>query len=221
MRRAILAGLALALVPFAALALDFSRNDRKAVAEDPVVAAELKKTVGMASIPESVARVIGPRMYRDNELTNNESDIFLELLGQRTGKITIATPAGDSFEVPVLSQGARYFLSMIDLPDLNTLWLQGPQQMKSIVDVTILNPNVVPQVEQFFGQNLFQSWRAALAMKNNRYVRETLNAAMAQFTQAGPETARIGQRLLYRAMLAVDAANNNAIPNDLYIHLRQ
>ena len=220
MRKTILA-FALVLLPLAAAAQDFSQNDRKAIAEDPLVAAELKKTATMASIPESAARVIGPRFYRDNSLTRNESDIFLELLGNTAGKVTIATPEGDSFQVPVLSEGARYFLALHDLPDLNTMWLKGPKEMKAMVDVTILNPNVVPQIEQFFGMNLYVSWRASVAMKNNRYLRETLTAAMNQFTLAGPETERLGRRLLYRSMMAVDAANNNFIPNDLYIHLRQ
>jgi hypothetical protein len=195
-------------------------NDRRAFVEHPNVAAALKKAVDAAAVGEPVVRAIGPILYADNKLTPNESDLILELLGNKAGKVTITTAGGDSFAVPVLTQAAHDFLALHDPPDLNTLWLKGPKEMKMLVDVTVLNPNVTPQVEQFFGQNLFVSWRASIAMKNNRYLRETLNAAVNQFRLSGPETERLGRRLLYRAMLVVDAANKNAIPNDLYLYLR-
>jgi hypothetical protein len=57
-------------------------------------------------------------------------------------------------------------------------------------------------------------------MNNNRYIRETLNAAVNQFRISGPDTERRGKALLYLAMKDVDAAVNNAIPNDIYLDLR-
>jgi hypothetical protein len=214
------AGTLLALMPAVVSAQAINPKDRRVVVEDAAVAAALKKTIDMAVIPEAVVREIGPILYRDNMLSPNESDLILELLGSRTGRVTIATPGGDTFAVPPLSAAANEFLALHDPPDLNTLWLAGPKQMKKLVDVTILNPNVIPQVENFFGMNLFVSWRTSVATKNNRYIRETLTAAVNQFKLSGPETERIGRGMLYRAMMAVDAANKNAIPNDIYLYLR-
>jgi hypothetical protein len=83
-----------------------------------------------------------------------------------------------------------------------------------------LNPRVVPQIEHFFGNNLFTSWRTAQRLNDQAYFTRTLNAAVSQFRLAGPETERRGRALLYGAMIRVDRANRGAIPDNLYAHLR-
>jgi hypothetical protein len=196
-----------------------SHLNRQVVIEDARVAQALRMDANAAAVSEATARAVGPLLYADNNLTANESDLILELLGNPVGKIGATGPAG-AFQVPPLSAGARAFLELHDTPDLNTLWLQGPRQMKMLVDVTVLNPHVVPQMRQFFGMNLFVSWRASVALKNNRYIRETLTAALNQFRLAGAETERRGRALLYDAMVDVDRANRNAIPDELYAHLK-
>lgn len=226
-----LAVLTLVLLPSIALAANAttagnattavnSATDRKITVEDPGVAAALRKSVGTPAISEEVAREFGPLLYLDKKLTPNESDLILELAGTTTGKITITDPRAQTFEVPVLSAGARDFLSLFDPPELNSLWLKGPVEMKKFVDVTILNPHIQPEVVNFFGMNLYVSWRASVSMDNNRYIRETLKAAVSQFRLSGPETERRGKALLYLAMKDVDAAVSNAIPNEIYLDLR-
>lgn len=220
-----LAVLGLVLLPSFAVAANsatavVSATDRKITVEDPAVAAALRKSVGTQAISEEVAREFGPLLYLDKKLTPNESDLILELTGTTAGKITITDPRAQTFEVPVLSAGARDFLSLFDPPELNSLWLQGPASMKKFVDVTILNPHIQPEVVNFFGMNLYVSWRASVSMDNNRYIRETLRAAVNQFRASGPETERRGKALLYLAMKDVDAAVNNAIPNEIYLDLR-
>src|SRR4051794_14511592 len=100
------AGALLALVPAVAGAQGIDPKDRRVVVEDEKVAAALKQTVDKPAIPEATVRAIGPILYADNKLTPNESDLILELLGSKTGKVTITTPAGEHFDVPVLSPGA-------------------------------------------------------------------------------------------------------------------
>jgi hypothetical protein len=223
MQRAVtLAGglLALFLLPAAAPTATPEWIDRKAPTEHPAVAEALKSAVGMPQVPESVIRRIGPVLYSDNQLTPGESDLILELLDNKTTKVRITTAAGESFDVPPLSTAARDMLSLHDIPDLQVLWLAGPKEMKSLVDVTILNPRVVPQMELFFGNNLFTSWSTAQRIKDQSYFTRTLNAAVSQFRLAGPETERRGRALLYGAMIRVDRANRGVIPDNLYMYLR-
>jgi hypothetical protein len=194
--------------------------DRKAPADDPAVAAALKATSAMMSVPEPVMREVGPIFYADNKIDPHETDLILELLDNKTGKVRITTPAGASFDVPPLSPGARDFLALHDIPDLNALWLTGAKQMKALVDVTVLNPRVVPQIELFFGSKIFTSWRASIGVRDETYLRKTIDAAMGQFRLAGPDTERRGRALLYAAIVRVDRANKGAIRDGLYMHLK-
>ncbi len=208
------------LLPAAAPAPTPEWIDRKAPVEDARVAAALKSAVAMPSVPESVMRQVGPMLYADNALTPGESDLILELLDNRTTKVRITSAGGESFDLPPLSAPARDFLSLHDIPDLKVLWLTGAPQMKSLVDVTILNPHVAPQMETFFGSNLFSSWQLAKRYRDNAYLTRTLNAAVGQFRLSGPDTERRGRVLLYGAMVKIDRANGGAIPDNLYAHLR-
>lgn len=223
MRKSLFLALALAAAPLAVSLPAKAQNmppDGKATVDDAKVVAALRKTVGHTHFTVADARVIGPLLYADNTLTRNESDLILELAAPKPHAITVTTKTGDKFVVPPPDANAQAFMQLSDPPDLNTLWLKGPKEMKKLVDVTLLNPNVIPQVEQFFGQNLYVSWRVSLAQHSNRYITDTLNAAMGQFQLAGPETARIGQKLLYEAMVSVDQANGDAIPDKLYAYLK-
>ena len=197
-----------------------SPTDRKIIVEDHAVAAALRKAVGTPAIAEEIAREFGPFLYLDNKLTPHESDLILELTGTNAGQIIITGPRGEPFNVPVLSKGARDFLGLYDPPELNSLWLKGPVEMKIFVDVTILNPHIRPEVVNFFAMNLYVSWRVSAATKNNRYIRDTLSAAINQFRISGADTERLGSALLYLAMRDVDKAVNNAVPNEIYLDLR-
>ena len=220
MKAIVFAALAVSLLsPCASLAAN-SPTDRKIIVEDPAVAAALRKAVGTAAISEDIVREFGPILYLDNKLTPFESDLILEMTGTTTGQITITGPRGESFNVPVLSQGARDFLGLYDPPELNSLWLKGPVEMKKFVDVTILNPHIQPEVVNFFAMNLYVSWRVSVSTKNDRYIRETLSAAVNQFRISGADTERRGSAMLYLAMRDVDKAVNNAVPNKIYLELR-
>jgi hypothetical protein len=194
--------------------------DRKVQIENPAVAAALKSASAMPTIPESVARRIGPMLYADNMLTQTESDLILELLDNETAFVSIIAPNGESFMVPPLSAPARDFLALNDIPDLNALWLTGAKEMKSFVDVTILNPHVVEQIEIYFATNLSVAWRTAVGVRDYSYLTRTLNTAINQFRLSGPDTEWRGRALLYRAMLRVDQANGGIVPNTLYINVR-
>jgi hypothetical protein len=217
-KRALFAVAILLALPTAAAAQNIPPDGKVAI-EDQALADTLKRAVGHPAFTAGMARVVGPMMYRDNMLTRGESDLILELVAQPAHPVAVTGPDGANFTIPAPDKDAQAFLELHDLPDLNTLWLQGAAPMKKLVDVTILNPNVTPQVVQFFGMNLFVSWRASLALHNNRYIRETLATAVGQFRLSGPETEARGKALLYEAMAAVDKANGGQIPDELYADL--
>jgi hypothetical protein len=194
--------------------------DRKVTVDDPAVAAALKTATALPAVPERVARTIGPMLYADNSLTANESDLILELLDNRATQVRITTRAGESFDVPPLSAPARDFISLHDIPNLTPLWLAGPKEMKALVDVTVLNPHVVGQMEDFFGNQLIVSWRTAEHVRDRSYLTRTIRAAVGQFRLAGPDTERRGRALLYGAMVKVDAAVRGAVPDDVYLPLK-
>ncbi|MNC99591.1 hypothetical protein D3C83_179290 [compost metagenome] len=75
-------------------------------------------------------------------------------------------------------------------------------------------------METFFGSNLLSSWQLARRYRDNAYLTRTINAAVGQFRLSGPDTERRGRALLYGAMIKLDRANNGAIPDNLYVHLR-
>jgi hypothetical protein len=194
--------------------------DRKVTVDHPDVAAALKTTAALRAIPEGVARRVGPMLYADNSLTPNESDLILELLENWTTKIRITTRSGESFDIPPMTHGARDFIALHDIPNLNPLWLAGPKQMKALVDVTVLNPHVISQMEDFFSNQLYSSWRTALRVNDQSYLTRTINAAVSQFRLAGPETERRGKALLYGAMVKVDRVARGAVPDQYYAALR-
>src|SRR5690606_18315471 len=97
-------------------------------------------------VDERAVRALGPLLYEDNVLTHSESDLIVELLSNRFGAAGVTAPDGSQFLVTQLTQPAHDFLSLSDPPGLNLMWMMGPTGMKQIVDVTLLNPHVRPQV---------------------------------------------------------------------------
>jgi hypothetical protein len=190
-------------------------RDGKAVAEDKDVANYLKQAVGQVTTSEEIARKIGPLIYADNRLTAQESDLILELLANRDSTITVTGPDGTSFKVPALSKAAHDFLALSDPPDLNTLWMQGTEKMKQLIDVTLLNPYVAGQVQNYIGQNLYTSWRTSSASNNFKPLRDTVRVALAQWRGTGQATEKQAHKLLHDALVQVNNAVDRKIPKDL------
>ena len=214
MKRTIIAIAAMAFLPFGALAAD-----RQVQIDDPRVADALRSTAGAAEIPEDVGRTIGIAMYEDNHLTRNESDLFLELLANQSGGVQVTDPNGETFRVPVLSQGAREFLELSDIPDISVFWLAGPKEMKKLVDVTILSPHVRPQIQHFIANQLYLRWRTSNMVNNYSPLRTTLSAAFVQWREAGPETLEIARGILYDALVELDMAVNDEVPDEFHQRL--
>lgn len=193
--------------------------DQKVVVEDPQIAAILKGAGAAATIDEAAARKFGPLLFQDGMLTLNERDLLLELFSNVSAKVTVTTPAGDSFEVPPLSRQARAFLSLVTPPDLSTLWLQGPAQMKTLVDITVLDSVVTPQITGFIRQRLALSWMHSTIANGYKPMRDDLSAAVRQLQQTDADTERRGRALVFDAVRQLDRANANSIPKYLYDYL--
>lgn len=212
--------LPLLLLPGAAGAASFSA-DRKVQVEDARVSDALRGAVGTNEISEDIGRTIGILMYEDNRLSWNESDLFLELLNNMGGNIEITDPGGESFLVPDLSQEAHEFLALSDIPDISVLWLAGPEQMKKLTDVTILNPHVRDQVQHYVANQLYLRWRTSNFVNGYSPLRTTLSAAFVQWRDAGPETLAVAREILYDALVELDMAVNDEVPDDMYERLRE
>ena len=203
----------------------YPQLDKKVVVDDPAIAAELKKAVGAALLSEDIARKIGPMMYADNRLTPNESDLFLELLRNVGGTIEVTvlaagkTPA-DHFQVPALSPGARFFLALSDPPDLDTLWMQGPIQMKKLVDVTLLNPFVEGQVRKFIGQQFYVAWQTSNVANGYQPFKSAVSTSADYWHWAGPMTEAQAKKLAYAAITDLNKLQKGAISSNLYARLK-
>ncbi len=219
-RKIFTAILPLLLLPGVAGAASFSA-DRKVQIEDMRVSNALEGAIGTNEISEDIGRTIGVLMYEDNNLTWNESDLFLEMLNNTGGEIEITDPNGESFLVPDLSQGAHEFLALSDIPDIGVLWLNGPEQMKKLSDVTVLNPHVRDQVQHFIANQLYLRWRTSNYINGYSPLRTTLSAAFVQWREAGPETLAVARELLYDALVELDTAVGDEVPDDLYERLRE
>lgn len=194
-------------------------GDRKVQVEDARVSDALRGAVGESEISEEIGRSIGILMYEDNQLTRNESDLFLELLNNVGGTIEITDPGGERFLVPRLSPAAHEFLSLSDIPDISVFWLAGPEQMKKLVDVTILNPHVRDQVQHFVANQLYLRWRTSSFVNGYSPLRTTLSAAFVQWRAAGPETLEVARGILYDALVELDMAVNDEVPDDFHERL--
>jgi len=194
-------------------------GDGKVQVEDARISEALRNAVGASEISEEIGRTIGILMYEDNRLTRNESDLFLELLNNSGGSIEITDPSGESFLVPYLSPAAHEFLALSDIPDISVLWLTGPEQMKKLIDVTILNPHVRDQVQHFIANQLYLRWRTSNFVNGYSPLRTTLSAAFVQWRDAGPETLAIARGILYDALVELDMAVNDDVPDDFYERL--
>src|SRR5882672_8303819 len=193
--------------------------DQKAVVEDAQVAAILKAASGAATIDEATARKFGPLLFQDGLLTANERDLLLELFSNGSGKVTITPPDGDAFEVPPLSRQARAFLSLVTPPSLASLWLQGPAQMKTLVDITVLDPVITSQITAFIRQRLALVWMNSTISNGYKPIRDDLSAAVRQLQQTDPDTERRGRALVFDAVRQLERANSNSIPKYLYDYL--
>jgi hypothetical protein len=194
--------------------------DRKAIVDDPRVVEALRGAIGTPELSEAIGRTVGIMMYEDNALTRNESDLFVELMDNVDGNIEITPPMGDAFMIPHSSEAARTFLSLSSIPDLNELWLAGPLEMKKLVDVTILNPQVRGQVQHYIANQLYLRWRTSNYVNNYSPLRTTLSTAYTQWREAGPETLALARALLYESLVELDAAVEDKVPNEIYDHLQ-
>jgi hypothetical protein len=196
-------------------------TDEKAVVEDQAVADVLKTTVGQSEISEAAARTFGPIMFKDGSLSVNERDLIQELLTNTGGPTTVTVPSGESFAIPPLSFRARGFLSLVRPPNLSTLWLRGPAQMKQLVDVTVLSPDTARQVSDFILQRLTTQWAESTATDQYEPIRRDLSAAIRMLQQTGDaDTERRGRELIYDAARELDRRNGDRVPNYLYDYLR-
>jgi len=198
-----------------------SGRDRMARVNDTRVSESLRVAIGTRAISEEVGRRIGILMYEDNRLSANESDLFLELLNATSGNVEITDAAGDTFMVPALSQGARDFLSLSDIPDIGVLWLAGPTEMKMLSDVTILNPHIRIQVQHFIANQLYLRWQTSTYINGYSPLRTTLSAAFLQWRDAGTETLEVARELLYDSLIELDMAVGGDLPDDMYERLKE
>lgn len=215
------ASLALALFPaFAQPAAPpaAAAADQKATVDDPAVAEILKGTSGQREISEAVARRFGPMLFQDGVLSANERDLVRELLA--TMPTAITTASGETFEIPSLSFQARAFLSLVQPPNLASLWLRGPAQMKQMVDVTVLSPDTARQVSGYILQRLNVVWMESTIANGYEPMRRDLSAAIRMLQQTDADTERQGRSLIYDAARQLDVRNGDAIPNYLYDYLR-
>jgi hypothetical protein len=212
--------LPLLLLPGAVEAAAFS-EDQKVQVDDARVEDALMGAVGTSAISEEIGRTVGILMYEDNNLSRNESELFLELLNSEGRDVEITAPNGETFVVPPLSQGAHGFLTLSDIPDIGVLWLAGPSKMKKLSDVTILNPHVRLQVQHFIANQLYLRWRTSTYINGYSPLRTTLSAAFVQWRDAGPETLAVAREILYDALVELDMAVNDDVPDDIYERLKE
>jgi len=194
--------------------------DPRAIVEDLKVAELLKATSGTKEIDEKTVRVVGPLLLQDGTLTVNERDLLLKLFNN-TGVLTVSAPGGESFDVPVLSREARAFLGLISPPDLATLWLRGPAQMKQLVDITVLDPILTSRVVLYIRTRLALSWMDSTIANGYKPLRDNLSAAVRQLQQTDADTERRGRMMIFDAVRQLNRANSNAIPTYLYDYLGQ
>jgi hypothetical protein len=194
--------------------------DQKATVDDPAVAEILKGISGEREISDAVARRFGPMMFSDGVLSANERDLVRELLAATSGRTAITTASGDAFEIPPLSFQARGFLGLVQPPNLATLWLRGPAQMKQMVDVTVLSPDTARQVSGYILQRLNLVWMESTIANGYEPMRRDLSAAIRMLQQTDANTERQGRSLIYDAARQLDVRNGDAIPNYLYDYLR-
>jgi len=215
----------LALLSALTFALAFSARaqnnqlEQKATVDDPKVLAILQASSLASEIDEKAARAIGPMLFADGALSVNERRLLLELLGNNSGTVAITGPAGESFNVPVLSRQARAFLSLVTPPDLSTLWLRGPAQMKQLVDITVLDPVITPRITGYIAQRLGQAWMVSTLSDGYKPLRDDFAAAVRQLQQTDPDTERRGRALVFDAARQLDRASGGAIPKYLYDYL--
>jgi hypothetical protein len=194
--------------------------DKKAIVEDEAVAEILKSTTADREISEAVARRFGPMLFKDGVLSLNERDLMQELLSQDSEPTTITAPSGEVFDVPPLSFQARSFLGLVRPPDISTLWLRGPAQMKQLVDLTILVPDAARQITDFIQQRLNVVWMDSTIANGYGPIRRDLSAAIRMLQQTDAETERQGRSLIYDAARQLDRRNGDEVPNYLYDYLR-
>ena len=215
------ASLAFATVPAPSQAqLPSTATDQKAIVEDPAVAEILKSTSSANEISEAITRRFAPMMFADGSLSVNERDLIQELLSPEGGRVTVTTPSGDMFEIPPLSRLGRAFLGLVRPPNLATLWLRGPAQMKQLVDVTVLSPDTARQVSAYILQRLNIVWMESTATDQYEPIRRDLSAAIRMLQQTDPDTEQRGRSLIYDAARELDRRNGDAVPNYLYDYLR-
>ena len=195
-------------------------TDQKAVVEDAAVAEILKSQSTAPEVSEAATRRFAPMMFADGSLSVNERDLIQELLATDGGRIAVSTPSGDMFELPPLSRGGRAFLGLVRPPNLTTLWLRGPAQMKQLVDVTVLSPDTARQVSDYIRQRLSTVWMESTATDQYEPIRRDLSAAIRMLQQTDPDTERRGRELIYDAARELDRRNGDAVPNYLYDYLR-
>jgi len=112
-------------------------------------------------------------------------------------------------------------LSLVRPPNLSTLWLRGPAQMKQLVDVTVLSPDTARQVSDFILQRLTTQWAESTATDQYEPIRRDLSAAIRMLQQTGDaDTERRGRELIYDAARELDRRNGDRVPNYLYDYLR-
>jgi len=205
---------------FALSALAAQAADRKVIVEDPRLVEALRGAIGQTDTSEEIARTVGILMYEDNQLSWNESDLFVELMDNVQGNIEVTPPDGAPFLIPQVVPAGRDFLSLSGIPDLNELWLKGPVEMKNLIDVTILNPHIRNQIQHYIANQLYLRWQTSNYVNNYSPLRTTLSTAYAQWRDAGPETLSLARLILYDALVELDEAVDDGVPNDLYDHLR-
>ena len=209
-----------ALVLVSAPASSQPVTDQKAIVEDAAVADILKGTSTQSEISDADARRFGPMMFKDGSLSVNERDLIQELLTNMGVRTAVTAPSGETFEVPPLSFRARGFLSLVRPPNLATLWLRGPAQMKQLVDVTVLSPDTGRQVSAYILQRLSTVWMESTLSDQYAPIRRDLSAAIRMLQQTDPDTEQRGRSLIYDAARELDRRNGDAVPNYLYDYLR-
>ena len=195
-------------------------TDEKAIVEDATVADLLKSTTTQSEISEATARQFGPMLFKDGSLSQNERDLIQELLANTGVRTTVTVPSGETFEIPPLSLRARAFLGLVRPPNLASLWLRGPAQMKQLVDVTVLSPDTARQVSDYILQRLSVVWMESTATDQYEPIRRDLSAAIRMLQQTDADTEQRGRSLIYDAARQLDRRNGDQVPNFLYDYLR-
>jgi len=194
--------------------------DQKALVEDAAVADILKTTSTQPEISEAITRRFAPMMFADRSLSVTERDLVQELLSPNGERTAITTASGESFEVPPLSRGGRAFLGLVRPPSIATLWLRGPAQMKTLVDITVLSPDTARQVTDYILRRLDVVWMESTATDQYAPIRRDLSTAIRMLQQTDPDTEQRGRSLMYDAARELDRRNGDAVPNYLYDYLR-